>query len=98
MAKSSELKAVLTSPVVSNNPIALQILGVCSALAVTSKLETAFVMTLAVLFGNRFFESVYFDDPSSYPEQCAYYRADGYYRLTGYFGGSGVKSICICDF
>jgi Na+-transporting NADH:ubiquinone oxidoreductase subunit D len=50
MAKSSEMKAVLTAPVVSNNPIALQILGVCSALAVTSKLETAFVMTLAVLF------------------------------------------------
>ena len=50
MAKSNEMKAVLTAPVVSNNPIALQILGVCSALAVTSKLETAFVMTLAVLF------------------------------------------------
>lgn len=33
-----------------NNPIALQVLGVCSALAVTTKLETAFVMTLAVTF------------------------------------------------
>lgn len=54
MAKSNELKAVLISPVVSNNPIALQILGVCSALAVTSKLETAFVMTLAVLFVTAF--------------------------------------------
>ena len=54
MAKSNELKAVLTSPIVSNNPIALQILGVCSALAVTSKLETAFVMTLAVLFVTAF--------------------------------------------
>ena len=54
MAKSNELKAVLMSPVVSNNPIALQILGVCSALAVTSKLETAFVMTLAVLFVTAF--------------------------------------------
>lgn len=50
MAKSNEIKAVLTTPVVSNNPIALQILGVCSALAVTSKLETAFVMTMAVIF------------------------------------------------
>lgn len=54
MAKSNELKAVLISPVVNNNPIALQILGVCSALAVTSKLETAFVMTLAVLFVTAF--------------------------------------------
>lgn len=54
MANSNELKAVLTAPVVSNNPIALQILGVCSALAVTSKLETAFVMTMAVLFVTAF--------------------------------------------
>ena len=54
MAKSSELKEVLTSPVVNNNPIALQILGVCSALAVTATLQTAVVMTLAVLFVTAF--------------------------------------------
>jgi len=54
MAKTNELKTVLTAPVISNNPIALQILGVCSALAVTSKLETAFVMTLAVIFVTAF--------------------------------------------
>ena len=54
MAKSTELKEVLTSPIVNNNPIALQILGVCSALAVTSKLETALVMTLAVMFVTAF--------------------------------------------
>jgi len=54
MAKSGELKEVLTSPVVNNNPIALQILGVCSALAVTATLETAVVMTLAVLFVTAF--------------------------------------------
>ncbi|MEL0660453.1 NADH:ubiquinone reductase (Na(+)-transporting) subunit D [Psychromonas arctica] len=54
MAKSSELKEVLTSPVVSNNPIALQILGVCSALAVTATLQNAVVMTLAVLFVTAF--------------------------------------------
>ena len=54
MAKSSELKEVLTSPVVSNNPIALQVLGVCSALAVTATLQNAVVMTLAVLFVTAF--------------------------------------------
>jgi len=54
MAKSSEIREVLTSPVVSNNPIALQILGVCSALAVTATLQTAVVMTLAVLFVTAF--------------------------------------------
>lgn len=54
MAKENELKAVLTAPVVSNNPIALQVLGVCSALAVTSTLETALVMTMAVIFVTAF--------------------------------------------
>lgn len=41
-------KEIVTGPIVANNPIALQILGVCSALAVTSNLSTALVMTLAV--------------------------------------------------
>jgi Na+-transporting NADH:ubiquinone oxidoreductase subunit D len=50
MAKAKSLKDSLIAPVLDNNPIALQVLGVCSALAVTTKLETAFVMTLAVTF------------------------------------------------
>jgi Na+-transporting NADH:ubiquinone oxidoreductase subunit D len=37
-------------PLFNNNPIALQVLGICSALAVTTKMETALVMTLAVVF------------------------------------------------
>ena len=43
-------KDILFNPVFNDNPIALQILGICSALAVTSKLETAVTMCLAVLF------------------------------------------------
>ncbi len=45
---NANLKKLLLSPVVDNNPIALQILGICSALAVTTKLETAVVMAIAV--------------------------------------------------
>ena len=37
-------------PLIDNNPITRQILGICSALAVTVKLEQAFVMTLALTF------------------------------------------------
>jgi len=44
----SNTKEIVTGPIVANNPIALQILGVCSALAVTSNMATALVMTLAV--------------------------------------------------
>ena len=40
---------VLFGPIFDNNPIALQILGICSALAVTTKMSTAFVMCLAVI-------------------------------------------------
>ncbi|MDU8925531.1 NADH:ubiquinone reductase (Na(+)-transporting) subunit D [Pasteurellaceae bacterium LIM206] len=45
---SSNLKSLLLSPIVDNNPIALQILGICSALAVTTQLKTAIVMAIAV--------------------------------------------------
>lgn len=48
MSGKTNLKDLLLAPVVKNNPIALQILGICSALAVTTKLETAFVMAIAV--------------------------------------------------
>ncbi|WP_028300362.1 NADH:ubiquinone reductase (Na(+)-transporting) subunit D [Oceanospirillum beijerinckii] len=41
-------KGILTSPIFANNPIALQILGICSALAVTTNLSTAVVMGVAV--------------------------------------------------
>jgi Na+-transporting NADH:ubiquinone oxidoreductase subunit D len=48
------LKKTLFDPVFKNNPIALQILGICSALAVTTKLEAAAVMTIAVIFVTAF--------------------------------------------
>jgi Na+-transporting NADH:ubiquinone oxidoreductase subunit D len=41
-------REALVDPLINNNPIALQVLGICSALAVTTKLETAIVMSLAV--------------------------------------------------
>jgi Na+-transporting NADH:ubiquinone oxidoreductase subunit D len=46
----SKAKDVLLDPIFNKNPIGLQILGICSALAVTSKLETVLVMCLAVTF------------------------------------------------
>ena len=39
---------ILSRPLIDENPITLQILGICSALAVTTSLDTALVMTLAV--------------------------------------------------
>jgi Na+-transporting NADH:ubiquinone oxidoreductase subunit D len=42
-------REALLDPLFNNNPIALQVLGICSALAVTTKLETSMVMSLAVI-------------------------------------------------
>ncbi len=47
MAQTKSAKVLLT-PIFANNPIALQVLGICSALAVTSKMETTVVMCIAV--------------------------------------------------
>ena len=43
-----QVKGVLFDPLFNNNPIALQVLGICSALAVTTKLETALVMSIGL--------------------------------------------------
>jgi Na+-transporting NADH:ubiquinone oxidoreductase subunit D len=66
MAKTKEL---LFDPVVNDNPIALQVLGICSALAVTSSMSVAFVMSLAVIavtaFSNLFVSVIRSQIPSS---------------------------------
>ena len=66
---ASDTKKVLFGPVVDNNPIALQVLGVCSALAVTSSMANALVMTLAVImvtaFSNLFISIIRNQIPSS---------------------------------
>ena len=41
---------IFTDPLMDNNPITRQVLGICSALAVTVKVELAVVMSLAVIF------------------------------------------------
>ncbi len=46
---ASPNRDTLLDPLFNNNPIALQVLGICSALAVTTKLQTSVVMCLAVL-------------------------------------------------
>ncbi len=49
-----KLRETIFDPIFKNNPIALQILGICSALAVTTKLETVLVMSIAVVLVTGF--------------------------------------------
>jgi Na+-transporting NADH:ubiquinone oxidoreductase subunit D len=46
----SESRKTLFEPLIVNNPIIVQILGICSALAITSKLAPAVTMSFALLF------------------------------------------------
>jgi Na+-transporting NADH:ubiquinone oxidoreductase subunit D len=46
MAKKT--KEILFDPLLNTNPVAVQVLGICSALAVTNKLETSVVMSIAL--------------------------------------------------
>jgi len=50
----SSLKKTFLEPVFKNNPIGLQVLGICSALAVTNKLETVLAMSVAVTLVTAF--------------------------------------------
>ena len=63
------VKEVLFNPILHNNPIGLQILGICSALAVTSNLQTALVMSIALTlvtgFSNLFISMIRSQIPSS---------------------------------
>ncbi|MFB0961967.1 MAG: NADH:ubiquinone reductase (Na(+)-transporting) subunit D [Pseudomonas sp.] len=63
------IKQVLLDPIFNNNPIGLQILGICSALAVTSNLKTALVMsialTLVTAFSSMFISMIRQQIPSS---------------------------------
>ncbi|MGE4527575.1 MAG: NADH:ubiquinone reductase (Na(+)-transporting) subunit D [Rhodospirillaceae bacterium] len=68
MAKPT-IRSVLFSPIFDNNPIGQQILGICSALAVTSNLKTALVMalslTLVTAFSNVSVSAIRLQIPSS---------------------------------
>ena len=50
----ADTKTILTSPIFDNNPIALQILGICSALAVTTSVANALVMSVALTLVTAF--------------------------------------------
>ncbi len=65
----SEMKNTLVQPIFRNNPIALQILGVCSALAVTTSLQVTLVMCIALTsvtaFSNLFISMIRKQIPGS---------------------------------
>lgn len=69
MANAKEIKDLVISPIFARNPIALQVLGICSALAVTTKMDKALVMgiglTLTVAFSSFFISLIRNHIPAS---------------------------------
>jgi len=59
MSNTTSLKDIIVKPVADNNPIILQVLGICSALAVTSQLKTALIMSAGLTFVTAFSNLAY---------------------------------------
>lgn len=51
---ATDLKKILTTPIIDNNPVAVQVLGICSALAVTISVKNALVMSIALTLVTAF--------------------------------------------
>ncbi len=54
MSKTTSAKDLILNPIFKNNPIALLVLGICSALAVTTRLDKSITMSIAVIFVTAF--------------------------------------------
>lgn len=54
MSKKTSAKDLILNPIFNNNPIALLVLGICSALAVTTRLDKSITMSIAVIFVTAF--------------------------------------------
>jgi Na+-transporting NADH:ubiquinone oxidoreductase subunit D len=54
MSKPASAKQILLDPILKNNPIALQVLGICSALAVTTRMDKALTMAISVTLTTAF--------------------------------------------
>jgi hypothetical protein len=65
----SDFRDTLTNPILRNNPIALQILGICSALAVTSSLQGDPGDVRGTDLRDRVLEPVHLHDPPAYSRQ-----------------------------
>ena len=53
MSKKASATDLILNPIFNNNPIALLVLGICSALAVTTRLDKSITMSIAVIFVTR---------------------------------------------
>lgn len=78
-------KEVFTRPFFKMNPIMLQVLGVCSSLAVTSSMQTALIMAISVSLVTAC-SSFLISCIRNWIRSSAHHRADDHHRVSRYRG------------
>ena len=92
----AEPRKVLIDPLVDNNPVTLQVLGICSALAVTTSMMPALIMCIALTsvaaLSGAAISSIRPDT-----EQHPHHRADYDHRVLRDHRGPGIEGVRIRD-
>jgi len=86
------IRDTLADPIFKNNPIALQILGICSALAVTTSLKVTVVMCIALTLGTAVSSFFHLEHSPLHPLKYPHYRANDHHCVVGDRGRSGAQS------
>ena len=86
-------RKLLTDPLNDNNPITVQVLGICSALAVTSLVYPSVVISIAVVFCVCILKFVYFLDAEHHSQAGTYDRTACHHCHIGNSSGIGTKEI-----
>ena len=81
---ATEVRRVLMDPLIHNNPIALQVLGICSALAVTTNMQTSVVMSAAVVAVTALSNLSVSLPPQPHSDQHPDHRPAHHHRLAGH--------------
>ena len=89
----NKVKKVIFEPLF-NNPIALQILGICSALAVTTRMDKALVMCIAVIAVTAFSNFCKYHS-RLYSLEHSDHRADDHYCFVSYSDRPTFKGFCL---
>ena len=86
---------LLSDPINNSNPITVQVLGICSALAVTAQLKPSIVMTISVMAVLGLANVIISLLRNTIPNRIRIIVSACGYCSFGYPGRPGIKSICI---
>lgn len=95
MATENKNLSALLNPLSKDNPVIVQILGICSCLAVTAKLEPAFVMGISVIAVLAFGQCNHIIASQYYPDKYTHHRTTGCCRRSCRHSKSATYGLSI---